>query len=176
LLITRHKTKTGLRGSAGLGSPSPGGERATTPLPNSYVDPPLYESDADKFYSQSAPQATSHQKMLHSNDKVIAKREREIEDIAQGIIDLSDLFRDLQAMVIDQGTLLDRIDYNVECMTTEVKGAEKELVRAAGYQKKSTKRRLILLLLLIIGGLIILLIIKPKRQSSSTAPEIEIPT
>ena len=32
-------------------------------------------------------------------------------------------------MVIDQGTMLDRIDYNIENMVSHVKGAEKELVQ-----------------------------------------------
>ncbi|CRK13420.1 hypothetical protein BN1723_017342, partial [Verticillium longisporum] len=66
-------------------------------------------------------------------------------------------------MVIDQGTMLDRIDYNVENMATDVKAADKELVVAAGYQKKTTKRKIILLLLLIVVGMFILLLIKPKR-------------
>jgi len=102
--------------------------------------------------------------VLHSNDAAIAQREREIEDIAQGIIELSDLFRDLQNMVIDQGTMLDRIDYNVERMNTDVKAADKELVVASGYQRRTTKRKIILLLILIIFGMIILLVIKPKKH------------
>lgn len=106
------------------------------------------------------------QKQLHSNDAAIVQREREIEDIAQGIIDLSDLFRDLQNIVIDQGTMLDRIDYNVENMAVDVKAADKELNVASGYQKRTTKRKIILLLVLIIVGVIILLAIKPKRSSS----------
>lgn len=104
------------------------------------------------------------QKQLHSNDAAIVQREREIEDIAQGIIDLSDLFRDLQNIVIDQGTMLDRIDYNVERMAVDVKAADKELNVASGYQKRTTKRKIILLLVLIIVGMIILLVIKPKRH------------
>lgn len=158
-----------LRGMSGLGAASPA-ERSSTPLAGSNyaIDPPLLESDADRSYSQSTIQATTHQKLLHSNDAVILQREREIEDIAQGIIELSDLFRDLQNMVIDQGTMLDRIDYNVERMATDVKAAEKEIVIASGYQKKTTKRKIILLLILIIVGMIILLVIKPKKSSSDT--------
>jgi syntaxin 16 len=95
------------------------------------------------------------------------QREQEIEDIAQSIIELSDLFRDLQTMVIDQGTMLDRIDYNVERMATDVKAADKELVVASGYQRKTTKRKIILLLLLIIVALIILVAIKPKRRGGA---------
>jgi syntaxin 16 len=156
---------------SGLGtiSPQPGGDRASTPLgitntTNYAADPSLLESDADRSYSQSALQQTTAQRLLHSNDAVILQREREIEEIAQGIIELSDLFRDLQNMVIDQGTMLDRIDYNVEHMATDVKSAEKELVVASGYQKKTTKRKLILLLVLLIAGAIILLVIKPKNH------------
>jgi syntaxin 16 len=93
------------------------------------------------------------------------QREREIDDIAQGIIELSDLFRDLQAMVIDQGTMLDRIDYNVERMATDVKEADKEIKVASGYQRKTTKRKIILLLLLVIAGMIIILVIKPKKAA-----------
>lgn len=70
-------------------------------------------------------------------------------------------------MVIDQGTMLDRIDYNVERMATDVKEADKELTVASGYQRKTSKRMIILLLLLIIAGMIILLIIKPKKRASS---------
>ncbi|KAK6948423.1 hypothetical protein Daesc_010189 [Daldinia eschscholtzii] len=159
-----------LRGMSGLGATSPIGERSSTPLggysssTNYAADPSLLESDADRSYSQSALQQTTQQRQLHSNDAVILQREREIEDIAQGIIELSDLFRDLQTMVIDQGTMLDRIDYNVERMAADVKGADRELVVAAGYQKKTTKRKLILLLVLLIVGAIILLVLKPKNH------------
>jgi syntaxin 16 len=159
-----------LRDLNGLGTPV-SGERSSTPLANTYnTDPSLLESDADRSYSQSTLQ---QQKLFHSNDAIIQQREREIEDIAQGIIELSDLFRDLQTMVIDQGTMLDRIDYNIERMATDVKGAEREIIIAEGYQKKTTKRKIIFLLLLIIIGMIILLAVKPRRDGS--VPEESLP-
>jgi syntaxin 16 len=163
-------TTTELRGMSGLGvtSPNPGASTPTFPSTSTSAaayaaDPSLLESDADRSYSQSALQATTHQRLLRSNDAAIAQRERSIEEIAQGIIELSDLFRDLQTMIIDQGTMLDRIDYNVERMAVDVRAADKELVTASGYQRRTTKRKLILLLLLLIVGAIILLVIKPKR-------------
>ena len=67
-------------------------------------------------------------------------------------------------MVIDQGTMLDRIDYNVERMHTDVKGAEVELKVASGYQRRTTKRKIILLLLPLIAGMFILLMVKPKKK------------
>lgn len=140
-------------------------ERSSTPGSNSYItDPSMLESEHDKSFSQSTLQSALRQKQLHSNDATIMQREREIEEIAQGIIDLSDLFRDLQTMVIDQGTMLDRIDYNVESMATDVRGAEKELKIASGYQKRTTKRKIIFLLFLIVVGMFILVLIKPKHH------------
>lgn len=160
-----------LKGMGGMPIPA---DRASTPLTGQsggYTDPSILESDADRSFSQSTLQASSHQKLLKSNDVAISQREREIEDIAQGIIDLADLFRDLQTMVIDQGTMLDRIDYNVERMGTDVKEADKELKIAEGYQKKTTKRKIIFLLLLIIAAMIILLVIKPKNHRGADLEE-----
>lgn len=93
---------------------------------NPYTDPSMMESETDKSFSQSTLQQTS-QKHLRTNDAAIMQREREINDIAKGIIELADIFKELQTMVIDQGTMLDRIDYNVERMADNVKGADKEL-------------------------------------------------
>lgn len=101
-------------------------ERTSTPMQNPYTDPSLMESDADKDLSQSTIVQTS-QKLSGQNDAAIAQRERAINDIAKGIIELSDIFRELQNMVIDQGTMLDRIDYNVEKMGTDVQAASHEL-------------------------------------------------
>ena len=87
----------------------------------------MVESETDKSFSQTTLQQSA-QKRLNNNDTTIAQREREINDIAKGIIELADIFKELQTMVIDQGTMLDRIDYNVERMTVDVKAAEKELI------------------------------------------------
>jgi syntaxin 16 len=121
-----------LRELEGMASPF---ERVSTPIQSQYSDPSLMESDADKSFSQTTLQQTSqkHQQQQQQlvvggvNDVAIAQREREINDIAKGIIELSDIFRELQTMIIDQGTMLDRIDYNVERMATDVKQADTEL-------------------------------------------------
>ena len=157
-----------LRGLGGMSSPM---DRSSTPLFNNYTDPSLMESDADKSYSQSTLQQTK-QKQLTSNDAAIMQREREITQIAQGIIELADIFKELQTMIIDQGTILDRIDANLEITLTEVKKADKELVVATGYQKKSVKRKIILFLLLLVVGMIILLTLKPRRHRAEVEDNV----
>ncbi|RIB04114.1 t-SNARE [Gigaspora rosea] len=101
---------------------------------------------------------------VESSETMISQREQEINEIAKSIQTIAGIFNELQALVIDQGTLLDRIDYNVEQMVTNVKGATRELDRGANYQKKNRNRKIILLLLLIIFGLIIILIFKPRKN------------
>jgi syntaxin 16 len=147
-------------------------QRSGTPIQNPYADPAMMESEADKSFSQSTLQQTAQKRIHKGNDVVIAQREQEINDIAKGIIELADIFKELQAMVIDQGTMLDRIDYNVERMAVDVKGAEKELIVATGYQKRSVKRKILLLLLLLVIGMFVLVLIKPKKQRRETAPAV----
>ncbi|CAI2165035.1 7839_t:CDS:2 [Funneliformis geosporum] len=65
--------------------------------------------------------------VMESSEVIISQREREINEIAKSIYTIAEIFRDLQALVIDQGTLFDRIDYNVEQMNVDVKSAVREL-------------------------------------------------
>ncbi|KAA8572067.1 hypothetical protein EYC84_001992 [Monilinia fructicola] len=106
----------------------------------------------------------------------IMQREREINDIAEGIIELADIFKELQTMIIDQGTMLDRIDYNVERMAVDVKAANVELKVASGYQRRGTKRRIILLLILLVVGMFILLLVKPKKHRGEVEESVPPPS
>ncbi|KAI9669572.1 MAG: hypothetical protein M1817_004615 [Caeruleum heppii] len=160
-----------LRTLGGMASPL---DRSSTPQ-NPYTHPALIESDADTSFSQTTLQQTSQKQLPSANDTVIMQREREINDIAKGIIELADIFKDLQTMIIDQGTMLDRIDYNVERMAVDVKAADKELTVASGYQRRSAKRKIILLLILLVVGMFILLLVKPKRQRAPSTPMPETP-
>jgi len=133
------------------------------------MDYEILQSDTDRSFSQSTLLQTA-QKRRTGNEAAIAQREKEIEDIAQGIIELANIFQELQTMVVDQGTMLDRIDYNVERMAVDVKAADKELTVATGYQRRTTKRKFILLLILIVVGMFILLMVKQRRQNTPAPP------
>ncbi|KAI3618891.1 syntaxin-like t-snare protein tlg2 [Moniliophthora roreri] len=57
----------------------------------------------------------------------LQNRDREITEIAKSIASLAELFKDLSTLVIDQGTLLDSIEYNIEQTAVQMGEAVKEL-------------------------------------------------
>ncbi|KAL7007800.1 t-SNARE affecting a late Golgi compartment protein 2 [Cystobasidiomycetes sp. EMM_F5] len=115
-------------------------------------------------------QSQAQQTVTGMSMEAITQRDREVSSIAESITDLATLFKDLSSLVIDQGTLLDRIDYNIEQMATDMEGAVKELQTATTYQKRSGKRQLICLLVLLIVGAAIVLVFKPRRTGPGDIP------
>jgi len=71
----------------------------------------------------------SHEQLeeLGHMDRLIDERDKEITQIAKQVSDLAQLFRELSVLVIDQGTILDRIDYNMEEVVVNFEEAETEL-------------------------------------------------
>ncbi|KAF8973264.1 hypothetical protein BDZ97DRAFT_1780397 [Flammula alnicola] len=105
------------------------------------------------------------QSLLEDPSQDLRTRDRELSEIAKSIASLAELFKDLSVLVIDQGTLLDSVEYNIEQTAVQMQDAVKELTVATRYQKSTGKRKCIFLLLLIIFGLIVVLIFKPKKHS-----------
>jgi syntaxin 16 len=107
---------------------------------------------------------------VKSNEAIIAKRDKEINDIAQSIQQIATIFQDLQSMVIDQGTILDRIDYHVEMTVTHVEDAVIELTKGEKYQKASRTKMIILILILACALVLTIIIFKPRKSVQSTPP------
>ena len=63
----------------------------------------------------------------------LRQRDRELTEIAKSIAQLAELFKDLSALVIDQGTLLDSVEYNIEQTAVQMSEAVKELNLATQY-------------------------------------------
>lgn len=71
--------------------------------------------------------------------KLALEREEQIGSIVQSIADLRHIFKDLATMVQDQGTILDRIDYNIEQTQVQVQEGYKQLKKADSYQRANRK-------------------------------------
>ncbi|KAM3923365.1 syntaxin-16 isoform 2-T2 [Leptodactylus fuscus] len=96
--------------------------------------------------------------LVQQNTLMVEEREREIRQIVQSISDLNEIFRELATMVVEQGTILDRIDYNVEQSCVKTEEGLKHLQKAEQYQKKNRKMLVILILFVLVIVLIVVLI------------------
>lgn len=71
-------------------------------------------------------------------------RNREIEEIVSATNDLATLFKELSVLVIEQGTVLDRIDYNIEESLQHTKKGKKHLIEAKKASESTRARNVIL--------------------------------
>ncbi|XP_006839369.1 PREDICTED: syntaxin-16 [Chrysochloris asiatica] len=96
--------------------------------------------------------------LVEQNTLLVEERERDILQMVRSIADLSDIFRNLGAMIVEQGTVLDRIDYNIEQSCIKTEDGLKQLHKAERYQKKNRKMLVILILFVLIIILIVILV------------------
>lgn len=102
---------------------------------------------------------------LHQNETAITEREKEIQEIVKSIMGVAQVFKELQAMVIDQGTILDRVDYNIEQVDANMETAHKELIKGSKYQNSARmKLYCIAALFVVISVLIVIVIIKSHAK------------
>jgi len=102
---------------------------------------------------------TEAQAFLEQSTIDVQHRQKEVETIFNSILELNTLFKDLSLLVVDQGTVLDRIDYNVESTQVQVAEGVRSLQKAAKYQRGNKKMMCILCLSSVTLVLIVTLIV-----------------
>ncbi|CCW62116.1 unnamed protein product [Phytomonas sp. EM1] len=118
------------------------------------------ENDAlmDQYLQKGMSQDQIETIML--NQQMAQERVKEFERIYTSIKSLHEIFKDLGSLVIEQGAMLDRIDYNMNVTHTRVQRARTELQKAAEYQSAGTFKICVLLMIVLIMGLTIALFFK----------------
>jgi syntaxin 16 len=121
--------------------------------------------------------------LQEENSSFVEQREKEIQNVVRSIYELNSIFKvislkhciiislccnsllfiflnlqEISHMVADQGTVLDRIDYNIEHTQAKVHDGLVHLQKADNYQKKNRKMVCIVGLVSTIILLIIILI------------------
>ena len=84
--------------------------------------------------------------------------EEEVAHILRSVNDLAGVMKDLSVLIIDQGTVLDRIDYNCEMVATTVEEGRKQLAKAEDYQKNSRLILCIYFLAAMVGVMLLVVI------------------
>ncbi|XP_050398026.2 syntaxin-16 [Patella vulgata] len=102
--------------------------------------------------------SSKQMQLVEENTVQVQHREKEILQITRSIQDLNEIFKDLSTMIVDQGSILDRIDYNIEHASIGVEKGLQQLQKAEKYQKKNRKMYIVMVLAVIIILLIIILI------------------
>ncbi len=91
--------------------------------------PPHFFSTRSHVLTLRSCHVQSHSQLLDQQllEPNLRARDRELTEIAKSIATLAELFKDLSSLVIDQGTLLDSVEYNIEQTAVNMSGAVKEL-------------------------------------------------
>mmetsp|Transcript_4496 Transcript_4496/g.3772 ORF Transcript_4496/g.3772 Transcript_4496/m.3772 type:complete len:269 (+) Transcript_4496:150-956(+) len=71
-------------------------------------------------------------------------KDKEIQELSDSVRDLAVLFKELSTLVIEQGTIIDRIDYNVESALVNTQKGRKHLVSARKAQKSNRSRSILI--------------------------------
>jgi syntaxin 16 len=116
----------------------------------------------DEYFQKKPSQNLNQRQLLQfevDNTKMMEVREKEVMGIVKSIVDLNQVYKDLAHMVEEQGTILDRIDWNVESTQTRVYEGYKQLQKAERYQRANRKMYCIFILSVVTLMLLMLLII-----------------
>jgi len=97
---------------------------------------------------------------LEDMEQTASQRSEEISSIAQSISDLHTIFKELAVLVIDQGSILDRIDYNIEQVVDQSRQANEQLRKAEKAAKSNRATKCMLLLAAVNVILLLILLIK----------------
>ena len=87
-------------------------------------------------------------------------RDNELSHLLNNVNELATIFKDIQTLVMEQGSILDRIDYNIEIAGDNVLKSKNSLIKANEYHKNNCFRNAVLVLLIIIFIEVFMLIFK----------------
>ena len=126
------------------------------------VDLMIGQSQADDIEDMQFQQGFSQDQVafVNENATIIENRDSEIQKVVKSIHELSEIFQDLGNIIVEQSTIVDRIDYNIENAVIKTEAGLTQLKAAEEHQKKNTKLKVIAVMALITLVMIAILIIK----------------
>ena len=97
-----------------------------------------------------------------AEDNILRQRDLEINGLVHSINELAIIFKEMSILVNEQGTILDRIDYNIESAIVNTKQATKHLLKTEKLVESGCARNAILVLIVVIFLESLMLLLKYK--------------
>lgn len=93
------------------------------------------------------------------NERLIRDREEGIQDIEKSVIEVNEIFKDLNSLVVAQGEMVDTIEANIVTAADRVEVGTEDLVRARSSQKKATRKTIFIAAVALLALIVLILII-----------------
>ena len=130
---------------------------------NKFQDFVIDEDMANKSFSikkeEDNKNSTDFLSTQENNDQ-LRKRDQDLTNLLNSVNELAQIFKDMQILVMEQGTILDRIDYNIDIASSNVTQGKKNITKADKHMKKNCFRNVIIVLIVIIFIEALLLVFK----------------
>ena len=94
------------------------------------------------------------------NNDQLRRRDEDLNNLLKSVNELAQIFKDMQTLVMEQGTILDRIDYNIDIASSNVTKGKKNITKADKHMKNNCFRNVIIVLIVIIFIEALLLVLK----------------
>lgn len=100
-----------------------------------------------------------HAQEYADNERLITDREQGIQQIEQSVVEVNEIFRDLNSLVVAQGDMVDTIEANIESAADRVERGTTDLVSARNSQKKAQSKTIVIAGVLVVVLIVLILII-----------------
>ena len=107
-------------------------------------------NEVNNFMKEKEQNQNDNFLMTDNSKQVLKKRDTELNKLLNSVSDLAGIFKDMQVLVMEQGSILDRIDYNIDVASTNVVKGKNSLIKANDYHKNNCFRNVIIVLLVCI--------------------------
>ena len=128
-----------------------------SPPPSANERTPLVENQPGTQLQLQMTEDEIQQTELQYHLLLTEERNRQINEVSEGIREVNSIFKDLGELVTQQGEQLDTVEENILQMQGNTQQASRELTKGHEYQKRKSKWSCILLVALFILVLIIVL-------------------
>ena len=123
------------------------------------------ESYQNEHYNDRRNQQVQEQESIRmaarveQNRAIILERQAEYQAIERDIVQIDDIFKDLNMLVLDQGIAIDNIESNIVSSKDMVRKGNDELYAANEYQKSARSKMCCIATVVIVVVLILVLVL-----------------